>query len=248
MKKFLTAFAACVLLTFGTAAHAENVNPITLCFNGDVYSVDFIYEVSDGADITSVSLNVDNCMFDWNYIKSEAKLYLSIASGTPIPKTDALAVVSSGNEITLTPVSAIVNGSKIAKTAHTAGDCDYTAPGFDTPGHTGEVKCSECGFVLESEKEIPPTEPVVKAIISDEKTLMISGGLSDNETAEGVTYIAVYDQDHRLLRLYDATTLNQSNFKVEFENCRDASEVKIFRWKPENIQPLHNAVKIAVSD
>ena len=174
---------------------------------------------------------------------------MSIASANIIPKAVKVANVRMYGLITyLSPVSVVVNG-RIKNTNyfyHKLEIAEDVAPGFDTPGQFGGECCMECGVVLEEPQEIAPTGPVVYAVSDSNKTLTVSGGISDNEAAEGRTYLAVYDKDNKLLDLRSLTEYNQSDFSISIENMYDAHTVKLLRWEALSLTPLYDAVKVSV--
>ena len=76
--------------------------------------------------------------------------------------------------------------------------------------------------------------------------LTISGVMSENSDAEGITYLVVYDKYNRLLDLKTITELDQSKFNVPIENMKDWHTVKFLRWEISSLRPLHNAVEVCV--
>ena len=134
MKKFLVSILV-VLMLCPCQIYASEVfeTSVSLCYGGDAYSVDYVFAVPEGTDVLSVSVSDKNCMFDWNYVKDEARLYLSLASGNVISKSKTIATVGISKNAVLEPVSVIVNGNiKNGVYAY----------------HTDGEKCSNCGFVL----------------------------------------------------------------------------------------------------
>ena len=249
MKKLTSILIAILLLLSSIAvyADADYTYDISLCYSGDAFSVDYVFSVPDGVEILSVSVSDANCFYDWNYVKSEARLYLSLASGNVIPKAKTIATVKTNVDSELSLISMKVNGKTAANAyEHTPQDMEYVAPGFDTPGLSGGKTCSNCGIVLKEPDAVEPTGPIVSAVLDSNKTLTVSGGVSDNKVAEGTTYLAVYNKDNRLLELKIITELDQSNFNVPIENMKDAHTVKIFRWEILTLRPLHNAVEVSV--
>lgn len=248
MKKFLTILLV-VLMALPCTAYADETYPtsIALCYGGDAYAVDYVFNVPEGTNISSVTVSDSNCFYDWNYDKNEARLYISLASGNVIPKAKTIATVKTSVDAELSLISMKVNG-KTATNAfeHTPQDMEYVAPGFDTPGKSGGKYCSNCGIVLEEAETVKPTGPIVSAVLDNNKTLTVSGGVSDNKVADGTTYLAVYNKDNRLLDLKIITELDQSDFNVPIENMKDAHTVKILRWEMPSLRPLHNAVEVSV--
>ena len=249
MKKFLTILIAILLLFSSIAvyADADYTYDVSLCYSGDAFSVDYVFGVPDGVEILSVLISDTNCFYDWNYVKSEARLYLSLASGNVIPKAKTIATVKTSVDAELSLISMKVNGKTTTNGfEHIPQDMEYVAPGYDTPGLSGGKTCSNCGIVLKEPETVPPTGPIVSAVLDRSNTLTVSGGISDNKAAEGTTYLAVYNKDNRMLALKNITELDQSNFDVPIENMKDAHTVKILRWEMLSLRPLHNAVELSV--
>lgn len=123
MKRILALFLTALLLLLCCSVYADSEfeSSFKLHYDGEAYSVDYIFDVSQGVDILSVTLNVENCFYDWNYVEADAKLYISIASANSIPNSKVLVTVITDSEVTLTPVSIIVNGSISVKN-YTIGD------------------------------------------------------------------------------------------------------------------------------
>lgn len=250
MKKFLTILLV-VLMALPCTAYADETYPtsISLCYSGDAYAVDYVFNVPEGTNISSVTISDANCFYDWNYDKNEARLYISLASGNVIVKTKSIVTIVTDNEkIFLEPVSIVVNGNikENVSAYHTAIPMDALAPGFDTPGHIGGEKCANCGITLIEPTPVSPTGPKVKAVLDEIGTLTVSGGLSDNPTAEGTTFLAVYNKDNRMLTLANITDQDQSDFSISIENMKDAHTVKVLRWETATLRPLHNAVEVNV--
>ena len=124
---------------------------------------------------------------------------------------------------------------------------DALNPGYDTPGHIGGEKCANCGIVLTEPSPVSPTGPKVKASLDANGTLTVSGGLSDTPTAEGTTFLAVYNKDKQMLTLSNITAQDQSDFSISIENIKDAHTVKVLRWAMPSLMPLHNAVEVSVT-
>jgi hypothetical protein len=209
--------------------------------------VDYVFSVPNGVEVLAVSVNITNCFYDWNYVKSEARLYIGLASANIIPKTKIIATVKTNIDAELSLISMKVNGKTAANAfEHTPEDMEYVAPGFDTPGLSGGKTCSNCGIVLEEPDVVEPTGPIVSAVLDSNKILTVSGGVSDNKVADGTTYLAVYDKYNRLLELKTITELDQSDFNVPIENMKDAHTVKILKWEMLSLRPLHNSVEVSV--
>ena len=49
-----------------------------------------------------------------------------------------------------------------------------------------------------------------------------------------------------MLTLANITAQDQSDFRISIENMKDAHTVKVLRWEPATITPLHNAVEVKV--
>ena len=219
---------------------------IALCYSGDAYAVDYVFNVPEGANILSVSITASSCFYDWNFVQDEARLYLSLASASPIVKAKSIATIVTDKEKSfLEPVSVVVNGNikESVSAYHTAIPMDALNPGYDTPGHIGGEKCATCGITLIEPTPVSPTGPKVKAILEESGTLTVSGGLSDTTTAEGTTFLAVYNKDNRMLTLANITAQDQSDFSISIENMKDAHTVKVLRWAMPSLMPLHNAVE-----
>ena len=247
MKKFLISMLV-VLMALPCTAFAEETyqTSIALCYDGDAYSADYVFDVPEGANILSVSITASSCFYDWNFVQDEARLYLSLASASPIAKAKIIAtIVTDKEKVFLEPVSVVVNGNikENVSAYHTAIPMDALAPGFDTPGHIGGEKCANCGITLIEPTPVSPTGPKVKAILEERGTLTVSGGLSDTPAAEGTTFLAVYDKDNRMLTLANITAQDQSDFSLSIENMKDAHTVKVLRWAMPSLIPLHNAVE-----
>ena len=247
MKKFLTILMV-VLMALPCTAFAEETfkTSIALCYDGDAYAVDYVFNVPEGTNISSVTVSDANCFYDWNFDKDEARLYLSLASGNVIVKAKSIVTIVTDNErIFLEPVSMVVNGNikENVSAYHTAIPMDALRPGYDTPGHIGGEKCANCGIVLAEPSPVSPIGPKVKAVLDEIGTLTVSGGLSDTPTAEGTTFLAVYNKDKQMLTLSNITVQDQSEFSISIENMKDAHTVKVLRWAMPSLIPLHNAVE-----
>ena len=250
MKKFLTILLV-VLMALPCTAFAEETyqTTIALCYDGDAYSADYVFDVPEGANISSVTISDSNCFYDWNFDKNEARLYISLASGNVIVKAKSIVTIVTDNEkIFLEPVSIVVNGNikENVSAYHTAIPMDALNPGYDTPGHIGGEKCANCGITLTEPSPVSPTGPKIKAVLDESGTLTVSGGLSDTPAAEGTTFLAVYNKDNRMLTLANITAQDQSDFSISIENMKDAHTVKVLRWETATLRPLHNAVEVNV--
>lgn len=136
MKKFLVSILV-VLMLCPCQIYASEVfeTSVSLCYGGDAYSVDYVFAIEEDTDVLSVSVSDKNCMFDWNYVKDEARLYLSLASGNVISKSKTIATIGMSKDAVLEPVSAIVNGN--------IKDGVYAY-------HTDGEKCENCGIASDS--------------------------------------------------------------------------------------------------
>ena len=251
MKKFLTILLV-VLMALPCTTFAEETyqTTIALCYDGDAYSADYVFDVPEGANILSVSITASSCFYDWNFVQDEARLYLSLASASPIVKAKSIATIVTDKEnLFLEPVSVVVNGNikENVSAYHTVLPMESMPPSFDTPGCMGGEKCANCGITLTEPTPVSPTGPKVKAILEESGTLTVSGGLSDTPAAEGTTFLAVYNKDNRMLTLANITAQDQSNFSIPIENMKDAHTVKVLRWKIASLMPLHNAVEVSVT-
>lgn len=251
MKKFLIVLLV-VLMALPHAAYAEEAfkTSIALCYDGDAYAVDYVFNVPEGTNISSVTVSDSSCFYDWNYDKNEARLYISLASGNVIVKAKSIVTIVTDNEkIFLEPVSIVVNGNikENVSAYHTAIPMDALNPGYDTPGHIGGEKCATCGITLIEPTPVSPTGPKVKAVLDEIGTLTVSGGLSDTPTAEGTTFLAVYNKDKQMLTLANITAQDQSDFSISIENMKDAYTVKVLRWSMPSLRPLHNAAEVNVT-
>ena len=251
MRKFLTILLA-LLMVLPCTSFAEETfeTSIALCYSGDAYAVDYVFNVPEGTNISSVTISDTNCFYDWNFDKNEARLYISLASGNVIAKAKSIVtIVTDKEKIFLEPVLMIVNGNikENVSAYHTAIPMDALAPGFDTTGHIGGEKCANCGITLTEPTPVSPTGPKVNAVLNSSGTLTVSGGLSDTPTAEGTTFLSVYDKDKRMLTLANITDLDQSDFSISIENMKDAHTVKVLRWAMPSLMPLHNAVEVSVT-
>lgn len=250
MKKFLTILLV-VLMALPCTAFAEETyqTSIALCYDGDAYSADYVFDVPEGANILSVSITASSCFYDWNFVQDEARLYLSLASASPIAKAKSIATIVTDKEnLLLEPASVVVNGNikENVSAYHTVLPMESMPPTFDTLGHIGGEKCANCGIILTEPSPVSPTSPKVKAVLEKSGTLTVSGGLSDTPTAEGTTFLAVYNKDNRMLTLANITVLDQSDFSISIENMKDAYTVKVLRWAMPSLRPLHDAVGDAV--
>lgn len=257
MKKFLAFLLIATIMMQYTVFSKDIIyseihkSGVSLCYKGDVYSADYVYSVPNGTSIISVSLDVPDCIYDWNYVEDEAKLYLSLASANPIPKSDIIATIElKSNSMFFIPDLVTINGNIIKSgmdVFHKSVPMEWVSPGIDTPGQCFGEMCPECGIVVIEPEVIPPKGAKVNASITADGTLTVSGALSDNTVAEGTTSLAVYNKDKRMLTLANITDQDQSDFSISIENMKDAHTVKVLRWAMPSLRPLHNAVEVNVT-
>lgn len=253
MKKFIAFLLLIAMLMPFETAFAENSfeTNAALCCKEDVYSVDYEFRVGGNANILSVDVSDKNCIFDWNFVKSEAKLYISLASAMPIGKCKTLINIISGGEISLSPVSLKTNGKDASLTNLYHGaetDMPQADPTCDLPGHKGGKICSVCGAVLkEPDITIPPTGPTVSAALSEDNALKIKGALSDKEKADGAVLVGVYGGG-KLIGIYDISAQNQNNINLNIENMGAADTVKFFRWDSlSNLKPTFRVHEVKLN-
>ena len=250
MRKFLSFLLAFMLMVPCCGVIAQEVieTPVALCYNEDAYSIDYEFLVSDNANITNVRLELSGCFYDWNYVKTDARLYISLASANPIPKSIAVATIISDDAITVSPLSIRVNGiiSNNAKCNHTETKTDALAPSVEKPGMSEGLKCTDCELVIKESEEIPATGPVVTAVSDENGNLTVCGALSDSAEANGITYLAIYDKSERMITVCDITKLNQSDFTTTVQNVNNAYKIKILRWSASGLTPLYNAVDVYI--
>lgn len=249
MKRLLAVLLVLTLLV-PSVCYAEDhfETEISLCYDGDAYSVDYVFEVTGDASVTDVTLNDNNCYYDWNYVASEARLYLSLASGNVIAKADTIATVVTDAEAELLPVSIVVDG-KIKNGVYAYHETVVTEgldPTIDVPGYTRSEKCERCDLMIVESEVIPALGPDVEVVLDEDGMLTVSGVLSDSSVAEGITYLAVYDESNRMIHLEDITDLDQTDFCVEIENVTDADTVKIMRFAYPSYSPLYKAAEADV--
>jgi len=158
MKKILSAVLIFAVV-ISSLVYAEDVftTELTICTGEEVYSVDIVCMVKGSTDITSVKLNVKNCIFDWNYVDADARLYISLASATPIALARTIATVTSTDGVDITMESAVINGdSKITVSdTHTEMEIPRQSATDDSLGYSAGSQCSVCGAVIEAPRELP---------------------------------------------------------------------------------------------
>lgn len=244
----VTLLLAVVISTFpslGVYAGARVETPVSICCIGDLYSVD--YEFEAWGDIEDVTCSVPDALFSWNYIKNDARLYISFAAASPVKVGIAATVISNG-EIFLNPVSVRLNGylteTKCISHAETA--MPEVAPTHDADGSRGGVICARCGYVISEPTVLPATGPQISATLSTGGTLTVSGAMSDCETAENCVLLSVY-KDMRLLECMDITAKKQNELNFEIENMQGADKIKIFRWNSlSGMTPMYEATEVEV--
>lgn len=159
MKKLFVIFLAILICMaqFPVCAADEIVLPVALCCGEDAYSLELVYAVSSGAGNVSVELAVDHCLYDWNYLSQEGKLYIAIASAAVLPKDRTIVNIHAGAGAVLTLESVCVNGNVTENvyTSHTeevdkAQDATCINTGFTEGKH-----CSVCGEILIAQEEVP---------------------------------------------------------------------------------------------
>lgn len=254
MRKCIAIIVAIVvmLLNYTVFANESIITPIELCVQSDVYSVDFVFGVSEDADISSVEITDENCMADWNYLKSEARLYISLASAMPIKKHKVIANLVSNKKINITALSVMINGksAELSCLSHgTETEKTQINPTYDTPGEKGGKICSVCGAILkEHDIQIPPTGPVIAAVKDNDGKIKITGGISDSETTQNTVILGIYD-DKKMLKCMDISSYKQNNFDIEIEYMQNADTVKIFRWNSlAGLKPLYDLIEVAVRE
>ena len=162
MKKFITILIAILLLLSSMTVSAETdyAYNVSLCYDGDAYSVDYVFGVPDGVEVLSVSVSDANCFYDWNYVKSEARLYLSLASGDVIPRAKNIATIAADKEnVVFEIISFKVNGlvNNEANPTHNHVIDKAVAPTCNETGLTEGSHCSVCNAVLVAQQVIPAT-------------------------------------------------------------------------------------------
>ncbi|MGN0180441.1 MAG: hypothetical protein ACI4DY_13545 [Monoglobaceae bacterium] len=251
MRKLYAAAVCAALLLLclpSYAAEGSFETPVVFCCGGDAIGVDLIYSVSGGAKITNVVCDLDGINLDWNYIEAEQRLYIAVASASPIPKAEKIAHIITEGAAEFAITSVLVDGkvNSGAHTAHTAAEIPTVPPTCDKAGHTGGLQCENCGYVMSEPQTIPPTGPVIRATVSASGVVSVSGAISDNDAAECMTLLAVYDGEGRVTAAADITAENQSALDLNFGGCLGARTVKIFRWDAKALTPMYSPIEVKV--
>lgn len=234
-------------LGLNTFASETKQTPVTLCFDGEAYSAEYVYDVKN-ANLLSVEFEDIGVLHDWNYVEEEARLYISFASSKALAESERLATIHSGESTVLQLLSLTVN-SGITENVfgfHTAVEIPGIAPTCDKFGLTVGAKCEKCGLILVEQQYMEPLGPTVRASLSANQTLRVSAVLSDNPKTEGLVLLAVYDTKGRLLISEDISSYDQSDIKLDFEHCEKAATVKIFRFDSFALRPTGKVVECVV--
>lgn len=240
-----------VLLLSSSVVLADNTAslPVTFCCKDDVYAIDFVFAVEGSGVITACTVAEKNCFYDWNFMKSEARLYFSLASAEPMKKHKTLAEFSAEGEVSVRPISVTINGNIADVSCLSHGeetDKPDIQPTYDTPGSKDGKLCSVCGATVKEPTVIPAIGPQVTATLSQNGVLSVSGMVSDRATTENHVMLGVY-KGSRLLECVDISTQPQDNLNVMVENMQGATKVKIFRWSGlASMKPLYGAAEVKV--
>lgn len=251
MKRILTILLFAIMLSanlcLGVYAEAEVKTPVSVCCIGDLYSVD--YEFKTDGSVENVKFNIAGAVCNWNYSKTESKLYISVASAVPIAKPSEIATVISNDKVTLTPVSVRLNGwiTETGCIYHSESEMPEIKPTCDSDGSTGGTFCTRCGVTLTEPTVLPATGPIIKAVLSDDNVLTINGMISDSAEADGAVLVGIYS-DKRLVKLCDISKQNQKSINLEIADMGAADTVKIFRWESvSNMKPIHDNIEVKVT-
>lgn len=241
---FLTMMLS-ALFCLGVYAEAGVETPVNICCIGDLYSVDYEFEVS--GTIKNVRCDISGGSLEYNYDKQKNTLNISFAASTAV-KGGRVATIISDEAITLTPKSVRLNGWKTETACiyHAETAMDKKDPTCDSAGSHGGVKCTRCGYVISEPTISPATGPQITAKLSAGGTLTVSGAVSDSETTENCVMLGIYE-DSKLLDCVDISNKPQNKLNIEIENMQGADMVKIFRWSSlSSMTPLYGAVEVEV--
>ncbi len=159
MKRVLSAILALAIVIAIPVVFAEDVfgTELTLCTGEDVYSVDIVCSVSALTDIVDVKITVSDCISDWNYVEAEGRLYISLASASPIQLERTIATVTAADDVKIEAESVVINGDRriAASEAHTEIDIPRQEEAETSPGYSAGTVCSVCGAVIEAPRELP---------------------------------------------------------------------------------------------
>jgi len=236
MRKLLPVIlAVCVCLCcVSVRAETDTEIPVTLCYSGEVYAVDYVFSVSGDADIRGAACG-PGIMLDWNCIASEGRLYISLASGRPIPPAKHLLTVTASAGTTLQLESVAINGVRRDDvfSAHTGEEIPAVPPTYDSEGWTAGVKCAHCGYVSVQPQPVPALTPEVEIFFAADDSITVSGKLSDTADVRGHTVIEILSAQGTILHSEDITQLDLRAFSVRLEDCAGASSVRITRLDAE---------------
>lgn len=249
MRKLALLLIIIMIIPFSASAEEAFVTDVVLCANDDVDAVDYVFKVVGGASDLRIKTYDTSCLFEWNYIKNEARLYISFASASPLKRCKTLAEVVSDADISIVPISVVIDGKKsdLSHLSHIGTAMSDKAPTCDSPGRTGGTFCARCGITLTEPTILPATGPIVKAELSEENVLIINGTLSDSAEAADAVLVGVYS-DKGLVKLCDISKQNQKSIKLEIDNMGDADTVKIFRWESlSNVKPIYDDIEVKVT-
>lgn len=224
------------------------ITELALCCTQDVQAVDCVYDISGTGTISSVNLKVIGCLYDWNV--KDGKLHLSVATSDIIENCRTLAEAVSQGEITLKPISLLLNGETADVSHLHHGEripIPELTPTCDKPGSTGGATCSICGAVLEENTVLPALGPSITAVLSSDGTLTVNAVLSDDAATENTILLAVYSNG-RMLCCKNISTLTQNDLHLTLSSVRNADAVKLFRLDSmAACNPLRAAIEVAVT-
>lgn len=252
MKKIFGVLLCLVILLSTTVTYADSAyrTELSLCCAEDVFAVDYVLSVVDGAEITDIQIADENCYPAWHYSRSEALLRISLAATEPIPKVKSLVTIISDAPISLTPVSLKINETAADLSCLSHSDAirvPAVAPTCDKPGRKEAEKCSVCGAILtDGDLTIPPTGPVITATLAN-STLTVTGKLSDDASTENTVFLGIYRDDGMLLRCVDISGFAQNNLHLTCGNMQEADHVKLFRLSSVALRPSCSALRFSIS-